>query len=279
MAPALRGRGLMVGMVLALASLGHAHDIWVESGQAMFRTGSYVNLSLMLGNHGNHHRDFRLAAKVLAGKQNLMLRLPSGRQLDLTPNLIDNGYEPKEGFWSTGFVAEEKGVYLAVSNFDSVMSYAPVRDIKCAKAYFATTPSLDRPTRTEQGFAKPVGAPFELVPVTNPCFGVGPGSTFQVKLLRNGKPLPNATVSFIPKGVELVGDLDKTYEAKANAKGIASVTLRQAGPWLIASHLADSTAKGEGYESIGYSATLWLSVPTNCPCCMPPTRVKKGAHR
>lgn len=262
----IRWIGQLAG--LALMSQALAHDIWIEANQSLIRSGSQISLALMLGNHGNHHRDFRLASKVPAGQQDLRILNPGGKFLDLTPSLVDNGYEPKEGFWSATFQAQEPGIYQAVSLFDQVMSYAPVRDIKCAKAYFAVAASLDRPVRVDKGFQQRVGAELELVPITNPIYGLGSGSEFSVQLIYKGKPLAGSVVSFIPKGVNLHGDIDEAYEVKTNSKGVSTLTLKQAGQWLLAAHIKDESAKGNGYNSIGYSATIHLLVPASCPCCM-----------
>jgi uncharacterized GH25 family protein len=256
----------LLGLTLMSQALGH--DIWIEANQSLIRTGDRINLSLMLGNHGNQHRDFRLASKVSAGQQNLRLISPKGASYDLTPNMIDNGYEPKEGFWSTGFECEEPGIYQAVSTFDQVMSYAPVRDIKTSKTFFAAARSMDKPEKVSVGFDKPIGTALELVAVSNPVSELGRGSIFEVKVLFNGKPVAGHKVSFIPKGVTLQGDVDPRYEVNTDADGVASLALGQAGQWLIAAHLKDDKASGEGYKSIGYSATIHLVVPTTCPCCV-----------
>ena len=261
-------RGLAVVCGLILVGQAMAHDIWIETNQSLLRVGEPVSLSLMLGNHGNHHRDFRLASKIPAGQQNLSVMGPNGKTLDLTTSLIDNGYEPKEGFWGATFQGDEPGIYQAVSTFDQVMSYAPVRDIKCAKTYFALTPTLDNPKKVETGFQKPVGAPLELVPVSNPVFDLGVGTSFSVKLIYKGNPLKDTVVSFIPKGVTLAGEMDPKFEVKTDAKGIATLSLNQPGQWLIAAHVTDANASGDGYKSIGYSATIHLRVPNICPCCI-----------
>lgn len=261
-------RGLAVAFGLTLMGRALAHDIWIEANQSLLRVGEPVSLSLMLGNHGNHHRDFRLASKIQAGQQNLSVVDPSGKSIDLTTSLIDNGYEPKEGFWGATYQGDQAGIYQAISTFDQVMSYSPVRDIKCAKTYFALTPSLDNPKKVETGFQKPVGAPLELVPVSNPVFDLGVGTAFSVKLLYKGSPLKDSVVSFIPKGVTLTGEIDPKFEVKTDSKGIATLSLNQPGQWLIAAHVTDASASGEGYKSIGYSATIHLRVPNVCPCCM-----------
>ncbi len=51
-------------LVLALASSALAHDTWVETNTNLIRTGDAVYVDLKLGNHGNDHRDFKLASPI-----------------------------------------------------------------------------------------------------------------------------------------------------------------------------------------------------------------------
>jgi len=222
----------------------------------------------MLGNHGNEHRDFKLASKVSAGDQNLIVYGPKNQQYDLTATMVDNGYTPQEGFWSAKFQPETPGIYMAASTFDKVMSYAPVRDIKSAKTLFVVSKSLDKVPEANPGFDRILGHPLELIPIVNPVTPFGAGSVLKVRVLYKGKPLSNSKVSFIPKGTELRGEFDASYEKKTDARGEAQLTLKEANSYLIATHFKDANAKGTGYESIGYSATLCIVVPGICPCCV-----------
>lgn len=258
--------GLVVGLLAPVGA--SAHDIWIEPSTNLVRSGDWLNLSLMLGNHGNEHRDFRLASKVSAGDQHLSVLGPNGKLLDLTPSLIDNGYTPQEGFWSARFQPDTSGMYMAVSTLDKVMSYAPVRDIKSAKTFFVVSGSLDKVAEKNPGFDRVLEHPLELVPVVNPVTPFGAGSVMKVRLLYKGKPLAKSKISFIPRGGELRGEIDPSYEKMTDAQGEAQLTLREANTYLIAAHVHDGEAKGKGYESIGYSATLCLVVPGLCPCCI-----------
>lgn len=64
----------------------------------MMRVGDAMHIDLMLGNHGNEHRDFKLANKADATHSALQVTAPDGRRYDLKSNLIDTGYTPQEGF-------------------------------------------------------------------------------------------------------------------------------------------------------------------------------------
>lgn len=104
-------RRLLAGAMAAiLAGLAPAHDVWIEPSANLVRAGDWVSLSLMLGNHGNGHRDFRLAGKVPSGEQSLLMVGPDGGRLDLTPTLLDVGYAPQEGYWTTRFQPTKPGL-------------------------------------------------------------------------------------------------------------------------------------------------------------------------
>lgn len=70
-----------------------AHDTWVQPNTNLIRTGDAIHIDLMLGNHGNEHRDFKLASKLSADQiQSFDVIAPDGKKYDLKPDLIDLGY-------------------------------------------------------------------------------------------------------------------------------------------------------------------------------------------
>ena len=89
--------------VAALATAGFAHDTWVQTNTNLVRVGDAVHVDLLLGNHGNDHRDFRLAGKVPLDGAALETIDPQGNRFDLKPGLADTGYAPQEGFWTARF--------------------------------------------------------------------------------------------------------------------------------------------------------------------------------
>lgn len=247
--------------VLVLAIAAPAHDIWIEPSVCHVAVGEPVELSLMLGNHGNAHRDFKLASKVSPEDKRLSVIDPTGSTLDLTKKLADSDPSPVEGFWRDAFTPDKPGLYLVASRFDKVMSYAPVRDVKSAKSFFIAGPTANQASVAIRGFDRVLGHPFELVPTVDPI-NVNP---LKVRLLYKGKPLTKAKVSFIPRGAELRGKIDPRFERLTDAKGEASLPLMAENVYLIAAHLTDEKAKGNGYESIHYSATLCVLRPGGQP--------------
>jgi uncharacterized GH25 family protein len=261
-----------VSLLAALCSLvaatsGLAHDNWVQTNTNLVRVGDAVHVDLMLGNHGNDHRDFKLASKVDPTGCTLAIVSPSGKSYDLKDRLADLGYAPKEGFWSARFKTGEAGLHTVSHTSDRVVNHGqPTRSVKSGKTFFLASASLDKPPMDTTGFAKPFGHPLELTLDGHPVTPMGPGQAIRVRLWLSGKPLAKARVSFIPRGVELSSGFDATYERETDAEGRAEFTPKEGNYYLIVAHHLTSEA-GQDFTSTKYSATLTLLVPELCPCC------------
>lgn len=254
-------------IVLGFADYIQAHDAWVQAHSNLVRVGDAITVDLMMGNHGNHHRDFKLTGKADPASGTLDVIAPDGKAYDVRGDAIDTGYTPKEGYWTVSFRTGGPGLYLAVHTSDKVVSYAPARSIKSAKVFFVAPESLDRPGTDYPGFDRVLGHPLELLPLTNPVLPMGPGQSLRVRLLLHGKPLTGSTVSFIPRGAELQDAFDERYERRTDEHGEAEFTFTQPGLYLIAAHHEDPAAAGDGYEMTKYAATMTVVVPALCPCC------------
>jgi len=245
-------------LLMLVPAIGAAHDTWVQANAPRVRVGEVVHVDLMLGNHGNEHRDFKLASKITLAPCTLAVIDEQGHSHDLKSKVIDTGYAPKEGFWSARFVTREPGLHVVVHTLDTL--HGSTRAIKSAKTYFSAGMSADKST----GFDKPLGHTLELVPLSNPATYAA-GRELTVKLLYQGKPLPETRVSFVPRGQVLAEGFDKEFERLTDANGIASFTPMDGNYLLIVVHHAASEQKGEGYERTHYSATLVANVPQLAP--------------
>jgi uncharacterized GH25 family protein len=201
-----------------------AHDAWLEVNTNVVRTGDAAQLSLFLGNHGNDHRDFKVAGKADLRHARCEWMPPDVGKIDLKPQLFDAGYTPQEGFWTARLVAAQPGVHIVGYLADQVMSYAPVRSVKGAKTLFVASDSLDRVSRATSGFDRPLAHPLELVPVAHPVTPMGVGVPIRVRVLFGGKPLPGARVSFLPRSVTLSEEFDETYERRSDEHGETTFT-------------------------------------------------------
>lgn len=261
----------LAGVLITLATwagIASAHDTWVETNTNLVRTGDAVYIDLRLGNHGNEHRDFKLASKIDLPSCTLAVVAPGGKTYDLKPDLVDTGYAPKEGYWQGKFATGEPGLYLVAHTLDKIVNHGtPIRALKSGKAFFVASDSLDRVPAEQPGFDQVLGHPLELVPVTNPAIPMGPGKPIAVRVLFQGKPLQDARVTFIPRGETLAEGFDSTYERTAGSEGEATFTPKTGNQYLVVVHHRDEQARGENYDLTAYSATLAVFVPEVCPCC------------
>lgn len=260
---------IILTLLLVPLPVTFAHDTWVQPNTTVIRTGDAVYLNLMLGNHGNDHRDFKLASKVtLESVERFDVHAPNGKRYDLKSELVDLGYAPKEGFHAARFVPAEPGLYTVTQTSDRIVHHSvPTRSVKSAKSFFVASHSLDKLPTKLPGFDTPHRHPFELIPEVNPVTPMGPGMPIKVRLLFQGKPLAGTKISFIPRGVALKEGMDSTYERVTDADGRAAFEPKTGNYYLIVAHLHRPEERGTGFEATKYSATLTLLVPQQCPCC------------
>jgi cobalt/nickel transport protein len=89
----------------------------------------------------------------------------------------------------------------------------------------------------EEGWDAMVGFPVEIQPLVRP-FGLWTGNSFRGIVIRNGKPVPFATVEVEyyneGKRVKVPNDAFTTQVIKADANGVFSYTMPRAGWWGFA---------------------------------------------
>lgn len=254
-------------VLLAIMATGVvAHDTWVQVNAPVVRIGDVAYVDLMLGNHGNAHRDFKLIGKPKLETITLSAIAPDGSTMDLKSALIDQGAAADSGYYTARLRVEKTGLYMIAQTSDAVVSYAPLRSIKSGKTFVLACDRLDDVPVDAPGFDRALDHPLELIPQTNPIAPMSPGRPITVQLRYKGKPLPDARISFIPRGHVLAEGFDKAYERRTDADGMATFIAPEANQYLIVAHHSDDDS-GEGYEGTKYSATLVVTVPAICPCC------------
>ncbi len=243
-----------------------AHDTWLEATPRLLRPDDVVHVGLFLGNHGNEHRDFKIAGKV-ASLDEVRIKVvgPDGRTTDLAADMVDLGYAPKEGFWSGRFVPASEGLHC-VGHFRQGVRHGAM-GFKGGKTYFLTSESLDKPAKPRGPLPGPLGHPLEFLLESHPILGCGPGKPIAVKLLFKGRPLADQVVSFIPRGTTLAEGFDAAHERRTDNEGRCSYTPQEGNVILVVTHLVKPDEKGEGFEKTAYAATLVIDVPQRCPCC------------
>lgn len=247
---------------LAVATLWcsqvRAHDTWVEAGSLQVRTGEYVYVDLRLGNHGNNHRDFKLASKITLAPCELSILGPDGTRQDVKSKLVDTGSAEKEGYWTTRFEAKDSGVYEVLHKLDTL--HGKTRAIKSSKTYFVASDLKSDGSVRGQENIKTLGLGLEFV-LETPIEQLAAGTPIRLRLLRSGKPVSGTLVSFVPRGITLSEGVDSTYEHKTNSEGRVEFTPSEGNLILAVAHFVADDEKGEGFDKTHYGATIVLPVP------------------
>src|SRR6218665_1408356 len=110
-------RLLFPALLLPLSA--SAHDPWVQANVVSQEPKQPVYADLMLGNHGNNHRDFLLASKIPLAGSTLVLVGAKGAVTDLKPGIVDAGSEEKEGYWSVKIPSAATGLQCVAHTYDA----------------------------------------------------------------------------------------------------------------------------------------------------------------
>ena len=131
--------------VLSLTERASAHDGWIEV-PAIVEKGQVVTIALMLGNHTNEHKSYRLAGKWNPKFTKLMVIEPSGKINDITASVIDLGEDeektgPKgpKGFHIATFTPKTEGVHTVLAREEQVLQHddePKFRSIRSARSAF-----------------------------------------------------------------------------------------------------------------------------------------------
>ena len=240
------------------AHTSNAHDTWVETASLAVRQNEWLYVDLRLGNHGNEHRDFKLASKIALAHCTLTLISPNGKQVDLKPHLKDLGNAEKEGYWSARVVAEQTGLYQVWHTLDTL--HGKVRAVKSSKTFFVSQDNS--PASFDAASQHTIGSGLEFM-LETPVNQLAAGKPISLTVLWKGKPAPNVRVAFVPRGETLSPGEDKTYERFSDPNGRVEFTPREGNLVLAVAHFVAEDEKNEKFEKTHYGATLVLPVPQN----------------
>jgi uncharacterized GH25 family protein len=245
-----------------------AHDGWIEV-PAIVEKGQPVTIALMLGNHANEHRSYRLAGKWNPKYLKLMVIEPSGKVNDITASLVDLGEDdektgPKgpKGFHIAPFTPTAEGVHIVLAREEQLLQHGDepkFRSVRSARAAFAAlrNPRVAEGKKTTGfGRAFAIDNVMEIVPVSNPI-AVTQNDRVTLELRYKGKPFANQTVS-------LVGRLNGPASAQdliTDEKGRVSVIAGAADSYLVRFKFDERSERKEGqYDLSSYEATYVFQV-------------------
>jgi uncharacterized GH25 family protein len=256
-------------LLIALpARWGTAHDGWVEVPSIVER-GQPVTISLMLGNHSNEHKSYRLAGKWNPQFTKLIIIEPSGKVNDLTNAIIDLGEDaektgPKgpKGFHIAPFTPQMEGVHIIVARQEEIAQHGDgprFRGVRSARAVFTAlrTPRV-ADAKKSSGFGRTVDSEnlMEIVPVTNPL-SITQDSRITFELRYKGKRFPNQNVSIIRR---LAGP-SAVQELTTDEKGQVTFSAGAPDTYLMRVKFEERSERREGeYDLSAYEATYVFQV-------------------
>ena len=254
--------------VLSLTEPASAHDGWIEV-PAIVEKGQVVTIALMLGNHTNEHKSYRLAGKWNPNFTKLMVIEPSGKINDITASLIDLGEDeektgPKgpKGFHIATFTPKTEGVYTVLAREEQVLQHGDApkfRSIRSARSAFT---ALRIPRVMEGKKSTGFGRTFaidnlmEIVPISNPI-AVTQNDRVTLELRYKGTPFPNQIVTIVARldGSASVQDLT------TDEKGRVRIAAGAADSYLARAKFDERSERKEGqYDLSSFEATYVFQV-------------------
>jgi cobalt/nickel transport protein len=182
----------------------------------------------------------------------------NGNETMLVNNLMETTFL-KHRSWSVPFRPSRPGVY------QFVMTPKPYWEEGEDCFIIHYTKTITAAFGVEEGWDKALGLPVEIVARTRP-FGNYKGSSFTGQVLKDGTPLPDATVEveyfnegnrFMPKSMFHI-----TQSIKSDPNGIFTINCPQAGWWSMAALTEGPTRidSPEGPKNVEIGGILWIKV-------------------
>ncbi|HEY8450264.1 MAG TPA: DUF4198 domain-containing protein, partial [Bacillota bacterium] len=238
-----------------------AHDAWVQPYASIVRVGQTAYVDLLLGNHSNEHRSYRIAGKLNPDDVRLLVYDPDGAEHSLNAAMFDAGEAdatppagPK-GYLSAAFVPQGPGIYVVAALTDSVLQHGdepPFRSLRSAKTVLAAAdvPLLER-VRDFGGYDRAVADDrLEIIPRTN-LAALTPGEEVVLEVRLEGEPAADQTVSVIRRSTAEAVDL------VTDAAGVVRFAPPAPDYYLARVKFDDTAARQEGrYDKTTYEATL-----------------------
>ena len=263
--------GMIAGLaVLWTGATASAHDFWIEPSTFQPRAEERISVSLCLGDAfegwpvaRNAGRTAEFAATGPAGQQAIVGRDgsdPAGIASFIATGVHVLGYRSNHAF--TELPAPRFEEYLNEKGLEKIVALRKQRGTSRRKArevYSRHAKSLIRVGDAMGGDAdRPLGFRLELVAESSPYDN--PNGRHSFRLLFDGKPLAGALVTATRRAAA-----DRRIRARTDAAGRATLPLREAGVWLIASVHMVEAPQGIAADWESFWASLTFELPSRRP--------------
>ncbi|EGV35214.1 TPA: DUF4198 domain-containing protein [Neisseria weaveri] len=207
---------LMLTGTLMLSTAAHAHRVWVETGhthggeilKAELGYGEFPDMEPIAADRLNIFKPLQLV--TAEGKQDLQQKGEHNYQYQSKRPVRDGSYlviaEYLPTFWSKNAAGWKRVDMKAMPD----ATYC-----EQTRMYGKNIVNVGHESADTAIITKPVGHKLEIVPLDNPA-NIHVGERFKVKVLFNGEPLPNATLTATFDGFD-TSDRSKTHKVEAQA--------------------------------------------------------------
>ncbi|MGG4392865.1 DUF4198 domain-containing protein [Paenibacillus thiaminolyticus] len=260
-----KAASVLLGTLLSftLAVPAFAHDGWSQTNSPVIGAGEVAYVDMMLGNHSNEHRSYRIAGQWSTDSSKVYVMNPAGKKIDITDTRFYTGEAATEtepalnNYFVSSFSSSQPGAYIVSVEGDSIFKGADTgsRTLRSAKSFVAV---MDIPTMKRAsmliGFQRQVSPDrAELVPLFNPAAAQA-NTSAEVQLLLKGKPLADTEVSLIRRSDS------EAVTVKTDAKGVAKFKLGGADYYLLRAKPATNEKREGEYDTVSYEATMTFVV-------------------
>jgi len=262
---------LAVLILLAVYGTISAHDVWLVPNNFRISPGDFLTISANTGMDFPYSLSAitpdRIDKFMLAGesrRENVTEFTVQGNSLAADCLFEKSGtftiaaaLKPKE----IRLTGEEFNEYLLADGLPNIYELRKKEGIldKDAIEYYSKYPKtiVQVGTKMDDSPTKPIGLLIEIVPMVNP-YKLKKGDDLEVSVLFRGKPLRDAEIawSYPGRGEEFAGS------TKTNEKGLASIPLIKAGPYVIRLTYME-WVKEPTHEWESYWTSLTFEVPSD----------------
>ena len=232
---------------LMLCSSASAHKIWLNPADHFPEPGSTVEIGIGWGHKYLADRTHEELKKGMPEK--IQALDPDGETVELT-KIADDRYSLKvlkPGFYLIN-VKNKSGFFTKTPEGRKWGNKTEIADAVQCTNYHLGGKTVIMVGDSEKGFDRPVGQALEIVPLNNPGH-LKKGDTLKVRLLLDGKPVPNVLLKAAYAGFEKAEKEEPGHaaptdtkkkedrpfpaEATSDDRGEAELKLEHNGYWMV----------------------------------------------